>query len=147
MGQNGKLLDSKGRPVKFIIETNAGNNVREGVGNILTAALKQLGMDITFVPGDFNTMINRMLNVGDWDAIILGLTGSDEPQGGNNVWSINGSLHFWNLSPEVADWVDPKTYVVPEFEKQIDKIFKENVRILDDNVVKDYWAQMPEDYI
>src|SRR5690606_11367630 len=99
---------------------------------ILTAALKQLGMDITFVPGDFNTMINRMLNVGDWDAIILGLTGSDEPQGGNNVWSINGSLHFWNLSPEVADWVDPKTYVVPEFEKQIDKIFKENVRILDD---------------
>lgn len=139
--KNGRLLDSKGRPVKFIIETNAGNKVREGVGNILTAALKQLGMDITFVPGDFNTMINRMLNVGDWDAIIIGLTGSDEPQGGNNVWAIDGSLHFWNLSPEIADWVDPKTYVIPEFEKQIDKIFKENVRILDDNVVKDYWAQ------
>ncbi|HOK87366.1 MAG TPA: ABC transporter substrate-binding protein [Fervidobacterium sp.] len=139
--KNGKLLDSKGRPVKFMIETNAGNKVREGMANIIASALKQLGMDITMIPGDFNTMVNRMLNVGDWDAIIIGLTGGDEPQGGNNVWALDGSLHFWNLSPELADWVDPKIYTIPDFEKQIDKIFKENVRILDDKVVKDYWAQ------
>lgn len=139
--KNGKLLDSKGRPVKFMIETNAGNKVREGMANIIASALKQLGMDITMIPGDFNTMVNRMLNVGDWDAIIIGLTGGDEPQGGNNVWALDGSLHFWNLSPELADWVDPKIYTIPDFEKQIDKIFRENVRILDDKVVKDYWAQ------
>jgi len=139
--KDGKLVDSKGRPVKFMIETNAGNTVREGMGNIITAALKKLGMDVTFVPGDFNTLINRMLNVGDWDAIIIGLTGSDEPQGGRNVWATSGSLHFWNLSPDNADWVDAKEYWVPDFEKEIDKIFAENVRILDDNVVKDYWAK------
>ncbi|HOQ39906.1 MAG TPA: ABC transporter substrate-binding protein [Fervidobacterium sp.] len=139
--KNGKLLDSKGRPVKFMIETNAGNKVRVDMANIIASALKQLGMDITMIPGDFNTMVNRMLNVGDWDAIIIGLTGGDEPQGGNNVWALDGSLHFWNLSPELADWVDPKIYTIPDFEKQIDKIFRENVRILDDKVVKDYWAQ------
>jgi len=139
--KNGRLIDSKGRPVKFTIETNAGNTIREGMGNIITAALKQLGMDITFVPGDFNTLVNRMLNVGDWDAIIIGLTGSDEPQGGRNVWALDGSLHFWNFSPDVAKWVDPKHYQVPDFEKEIDKIFRENVRILDENVVKDYWAK------
>ncbi|MFN3328071.1 MAG: ABC transporter substrate-binding protein, partial [Fervidobacterium pennivorans] len=81
------------------------------------------------------------LNVGDWDAIIIGLTGSDEPQGGRNVWAVEGSLHFWNLSPKVADWVEPNAYSVPDFEKEIDKIFAENVRILDDNVVKDYWSK------
>lgn len=139
--KNGKLIDRQGRPVKFTLETNAGNTIREGIGNILTAALKQLGMEVTFVPGDFNTLVNRMLNVGDWDAIIIGLTGSDEPQGGRNVWAVDGSLHFWNFSPEVKEWVDPKAYFLPDFEKEIDKIFAENVRILDENVVKDYWAR------
>ncbi len=139
--KNGRLIDSKGRPVKFIIETNAGNVVREGVGNIVTSALKQLGMDVTFVATDFNTLVHRTLNVGDWDARIMGLTGSDEPQGGANVWRIEGTLHVWNLSPKNAAWVDPSAYYVPDFEKEIDRIFAENVRILDEGVVKDYWSK------
>ncbi len=139
--KNGKLIDSKGRQVKFVLETNAGNTVREGICNILVDALKKLGMEVTFIPGDFNQLVNRMLNVGDWDAIVIGLTGSDEPQGGRNVWGVEGSLHFWNLSPKVAKWVNDDFYTLPDFEKEIDKIFTENVRILDDNVVKDYWAR------
>ena len=148
--ENGQLLDEDGNPVKFLLTTNAGNRVREGVANIIADALKQLGMDVTFTPIDFNTLVQKLLNTGDWEAIILGLTGSDEPQGGANVWRTDGSLHFWNYSPEVADFVDPNDYYLPDWEKEIDKIFRENVRILDENVVYDYFSrfqQLASEYI
>lgn len=132
----GRLLDGAGNPVKFTIMTNAGNQIREGIGNIITDALKKLGMDVTFAPIDFNTLVQKLVNTGDWEAVIIGLTGSDEPQGGANVWTIKGALHFWNYHPDVKAYVDKKDYHSPDWEAKIDTIFKENVKILDQEKVK-----------
>lgn len=140
----GELVDEDGNVVKFLLTTNSGNRVREGVANIIQDALKQLGMDVTFTPIDFNTLVQKMLNTGDWESIIIGLTGGDEPQGGANVWRTDASLHFWNYSPEVADFVDPNDYYLPDWEVEIDKIFRENVRILDENIVKDYFSRFQQ---
>ncbi|MBO8161934.1 MAG: ABC transporter substrate-binding protein [Thermosipho sp. (in: Bacteria)] len=142
--ENGQLLDEEGNPVKFLLTTNAGNRVREGVANIIQDALKQLGMDVTFTPIDFNTLVQKLLNTGDWEAVIIGLTGGDEPQGGANVWRVDATLHFWNYDPNVADYVDPNDYYLPDWEKEIDEIFRENVRILDENIVKDYFARFQQ---
>ncbi|PLV56663.1 ABC transporter substrate-binding protein [Thermotoga sp. SG1] len=139
--ENGQLLDSEGNPVKFIIMTNAGNQVREGMGNIITESLKKLGMDVTFAPIDFNTLVQKLVVNGDWEAVIIGLTGSDEPQGGANVWRIKGSLHFWNYHPEVKEFVDPNDYYSPDWEKEIDRIFEENVKILDQQKVVDMFRE------
>ena len=135
--ENGQLLDKDGNPVKFILTTNAGNQIREGIGNILTDALKKLGMDVTFAPIDFNTLVQKLVVNGDWEAVIIGLTGSDEPQGGANVWRIKGALHFWNFHPDVKEFVDPNDYYSPDWEKEIDKIFVENIKILDQEKVVD----------
>ncbi|MDK2786113.1 MAG: peptide/nickel transport system substrate-binding protein [Thermotoga sp.] len=139
--ENGQLLDSEGNPVKFIIMTNAGNQVREGMGNIITESLKKLGMDVTFAPIDFNTLVQKLVVNGDWEAVIIGLTGSDEPQSGANVWRIKGALHFWNYHPEVKDFVDPNDYYLPDWEKEIDRIFEENVKILDQQKVVDMFRE------
>ncbi|MDK2886042.1 MAG: peptide/nickel transport system substrate-binding protein, partial [Thermosipho sp. (in: thermotogales)] len=56
----------------------------------------------------------------------------------------DASLHFWNYSPEVADFVDPNDYYLPDWEVEIDKIFRENVRILDDKVVFDYFSRFQQ---
>ncbi|OOC42127.1 ABC transporter substrate-binding protein [Thermosipho sp. 1074] len=142
--ENGQLIDEDGNPVKFLLTTNAGNRVREGAANIIQDALKKLGMDVTFTPIDFNTLVQKLLNTGDWESIIIGLTGGDEPQSGANVWKVDAGLHFWNYSPDTAEYVDKNDYYLPDWELEIDKIFKENVAILDENIVKDYFARFQQ---
>ena len=129
--EEGKLVDSEGNVVKFTLTTNAGNTVREDMCNIITESLKKLGMDVTFSPIDFNTLVQKLLNTGDWEMVMIGLTGGVDPHGGSNVWKLDGALHFWNYSPERKKYVDPNDYWVPDFEKRIDEIFRLEVGEMD----------------
>lgn len=140
----GNLLDSEGNRVRFILMTNAGNTQREGTCNIMRDELAKLGIEVTFVPLDFNLLVEKMLNTGDWEAIVIGLTGSDEPQGGRNVWALKGTLHFWNFHPDVAKFIDPQVYEAPWWEVEIDKIFAENVKILDQKKVFEMFSRYQE---
>ncbi|MDI3495693.1 MAG: peptide/nickel transport system substrate-binding protein [Pseudothermotoga sp.] len=142
--KDGNLIDEDGNKVEFILMTNAGNTTREGVCNILRDELSKLGIKVTFSPIDFNTLVQKLVSTGDWEAIVIGLTGSDEPQGGANVWKLDGALHFWNYSPEVKDFVSPDIYEVPEWEAEIDRIFTENVRILDQQKVYEMFSRYQE---
>jgi peptide/nickel transport system substrate-binding protein len=134
--KDGKLYDSEGNPVKFSLITNAGNKTREEYCNIITESLKKLGMDVSFSPIDFNTLVGKLLNTGDWEAVVIGLTGGLDPHGGANVAPSYGSLHFWNYSPKAADYVDASDYVHPAWEEEIDNIFKQEVKTLDQTKVK-----------
>jgi len=139
--EEGKLVDEDGNVVKFILTTNAGNKVREGIGNILVENLKKLGMDVTFAPIDFNTLVQKLVVNGDWEAVIIGLTGGDERQGGANVWKVKGALHFWNYHPDVKKFVDPKDFWLPDWELEIDRIFDENVKYLDHDKVYEMFSR------
>jgi len=142
--KDGRLIDSDGNRVNFIIMTNAGNIQREGICNILRDELAKLGIEMIFTPIDFNTLVQKMTATGDWEAIVIGLTGSDEPQGGANVWKLDGALHFWNYSPKVKNFVSPDVYEAPDWEVEIDKIFRENVRILDQKKVFQMFSRYQE---
>jgi peptide/nickel transport system substrate-binding protein len=76
-----------------------------------------------------------LVATGDWEAVIIGLTGSVDPASGWNVWRLDGGLHFWNYSPEVKpDMFDDALkadYVVPEYEKRIDEIMRLQVSTVD----------------
>jgi peptide/nickel transport system substrate-binding protein len=73
------------------------------------------------------------MNTGDWETMIMGLTGGVDPHSGSNVWSLEGGLHFWNYSPDLKDFVDPKTYNIPYYEYRIDKIYKEQSSEMDED--------------
>lgn len=133
--KGGKLYDADGNEVKFELTTNAGNNVREEIGNILKENLAKLGIDVNFAPMQFNALVGKLVATGDWEAVIIGLTGSVDPASGWNVWRLDGGLHFWNYSPEVKpDMFDDALkadYWVPDYEKRIDEIMRLQVSAVD----------------
>jgi len=138
--ENGNLIDADGNKVEFILTTNAGNNVRETISNILVESLSKLGMKVTFTPIQFNTLVQKLVGTGDWEAVVIGLTGGVDPHSGSNVWRLDGGLHFWNYSPEVNEKVDPDDYYVADWEKRIDEIYRKQVTEMDPQKRKElFW--------
>ena len=132
--KEGKLYDPDGHKVEFELFTNSGNSVREALGTLVTDDLKKLGMNVHFRPLDFNLLVQKLTTKprGDWDAIILGLTGGVEPHGGANVWKSDGELHSWNYDPENRyDW-----------ERKVEELFNKGVQELDPKkrkLIYDQW--------
>jgi peptide/nickel transport system substrate-binding protein len=120
---DGSLEDRDGNLVEFSFVTNSGNNVRIKIAEIIRKDLQDLGIRIHFQLLEFNALIQRMDNPPfEWDAILLGLTGGDEPNSGRNVWHSSGGLHIWyprQTSPS-TDW-----------EARIDEIFDLGVQEMD----------------
>ena len=89
-------------PVSFTIKTNTGNATREGIATILAEDLVASGLDVDVQLVPFADLVASMGD-GTWEAIILGLTGGDEPNSGANVYRTTGLLHFWHYSAATGD--------------------------------------------
>lgn len=120
-----------GKPVKFNIITNVENKLRVGTATIITNDLKKIGLDASFTPISFPTLISRVDNQiepgkayppFDWQAMILGFTGGVEPHNGVNIWNSGGNLHQWE--PYQVKPVRP-------WEAEIDKLFREGAQEMD----------------
>jgi peptide/nickel transport system substrate-binding protein len=93
---DGFLEDAAGNLLEFSLVTNSGNNVRIKIAEIIRKDLKDLGVKVHFQVLEFNSIIQKIDNPPyDWDAILLGLTGGDEPNSGRNVWHSSSGLHMW----------------------------------------------------
>lgn len=90
------LYDKRGNIVRFKLNTNAGNSIRNSKCNLIASDLSKLGMQVEYSQLDFNTLTTKVTESFDYDAMYLGISHDDiQPSGGNNVWLSNGSLHFW----------------------------------------------------
>lgn len=93
---DGKLVDKAGRQVKFEVTTHSENSNRMKIANILVEDLKKAGIDAKVTTYTFNTLVEKLMDTFEFDTIIIGLTGSVEPNNGRNVWHSSGGLHMWN---------------------------------------------------
>ncbi|BAS27686.1 ABC transporter substrate-binding protein [Limnochorda pilosa] len=135
-GNDGVLRDAQGNAVEFSLLTNAGNTQREAIGNLLSEDLGKLGIKVNFQPIDFNVLVDHLLSGEGWDAIIIGLTGGGiDPNGGRNTWHSSGGLHMWWPNQE-----KPAT----EWEAEIDRIFDEGVKILDEQERVEFYYRYQE---
>ena len=117
--KKGKLYDKNGNKVEFDLYTNAGNTERESIGVMVKQDLEELGMTVNFKPIEFNTLVSKLVNTNDFDAVIMGFTGSPlEPYGGKNVWYSNGTLHVFNQRKTEND-----NKIIYPWEKQINDLF------------------------
>lgn len=127
-----RLYDADGNAVEFTLNTNSGNVIREAVCNIIHDDLQKLGIKVNNQAIDFNVLVNKTENSLDWEAIVMGLSGTRlEPYGGANVWKSDGRLHMFDQrlpdksgrvsAPDARDW-----------EKQIDALFDKGAITLDD---------------
>ncbi len=104
--------DKDGHKVSFVLQTNSNNTVRVAIGEMFAQEAKKIGVDVTFKPGDFNTIVTELLKTYKWDAIIIGLTGSVDPISGANVYPSSGNLHM----------IEPRQKTPRrEWEKEVDK--------------------------
>ncbi len=108
--QRGANCTPGGR-VEFTLNTNVGNTLREEmIKAIAEDANKKLGLNIKAEPKDFAALVDQLI-AGDYEAILIGLTGGIVPEGGANVYTCNGNLHFYNVDcpkrpTEIASRVD-----------------------------------------
>ena len=138
--KDGILYDKNHNRVEFELLTNAGNNEREAAGVSIKEDLSDIGIKVNFKPIEFNTLVNRISNTLDFDAIIIGLTSNPlEPHGGYNVWGVNGTLHIFNqrldnnLDKNVLPW-----------ERELDEIYQKGARELDFNKRKEIYDKYQE---
>jgi len=121
-----------GTTVEFLLETNAGNTLREGFCLILAADLDDIGLKVNFQPVDFNTLVTRLLGGTLYEACVLGLTGGNDPNGGANVQRTTGGLHFWHYS--AAD----EPY---EYERRIDELYDLGLLTFDNDEAFGYYQE------
>jgi peptide/nickel transport system substrate-binding protein len=104
--ENGGLRDKDGNEVVFSIITNAGSKTRERMAVLIQDDLQKIGIRVNVVTLDFPSLIERMTQSFDYEAIILGLTNVDlDPNGEMNVWLSSSENHQWNpqqKAPETA---------------------------------------------
>ena len=74
--KDNKLYDKSGNRVEFELLTNAGNTQREATGVSIKEDLQKLGMKVNFKPVEFNSLVAKLSNTYDWDAILIALTGN-----------------------------------------------------------------------
>lgn len=115
----GALVDRSGERVAFTIVTNASNQPRVDLATVIQEDLRALGMQVSVVPLEFRTVVDRVTRSHDYDAAILGLGGGDvDPNPEMNVWLSSGNNHLWHPGQET-----PAT----SWEDEIDQLMREQL--------------------
>jgi peptide/nickel transport system substrate-binding protein len=136
----GQLLDQDGNLVRFTLITNAGNKIRESLGSQIKQDLSKIGIQVDFQPIDFNTLIRKIQDTLNWDCHLLGFSGGGvEPDGGRNIWSVNGGLHSFNQK-NLTGAPDPGR-VVSDWETEIDRLYIQGSQQLNDSKRKAIYAE------
>jgi peptide/nickel transport system substrate-binding protein len=134
--ENGALKDRDGNEVVFSIITNSGNKYRERMATMIQEDLQKIGIHVNVVTLDFPSLIERMTQTFDYEAILLGLTNVGlDPSEQMNVWLSSSDNHQWNPSEKT-----PET----AWEAEIDKLMREQASAADANKRKQSFDRVQE---
>ena len=134
--ENGALKDKDGNLVVFSIITNAGSKTRERMAVLIQDDLQKIGVHVNVVTLDFPSLIERMTQSFDYEAIILGLTNVDlDPNGEMNVWLSSSENHQWNPQQKV-----PET----SWESEIDRLMRAQAASTDPKRRKEAFDRVQE---
>ncbi len=137
---NGKLTDAKGRPVRFTLMSGAGGS--DELPGQIKSDLEKIGMQVDLQAVDFKVVLEKLDNTYDWDAVLMGFSDPDfDPNGGSNVWSLNGRLHLFNQSPDPGS-EQLEGIVHADWEREIARLFEAAARELDESKRKEMYAQV-----
>jgi peptide/nickel transport system substrate-binding protein len=134
--ENGTLKDKDGNAVIFSIITNAGNKYRERTATMIQEDLQKIGVQVNVVTLDFPSLIERMTQTFDYEAILLGLTNVGlDPSEQMNVWLSSSENHQWNPSEKA-----PET----AWEAEIDRLMRAQASSADPKKRKESFDRVQE---
>ena len=145
---NNELFDDQGNRVQFTLITNAGNKIREALGSQIKQDLAQIGIQVDFSPIAFNVLVDKLSNSLDWEAHLLGFTGSNEPHS-PNIWYPNGNLHTFNQIPQPGQ-KPIQGHVIADWEASIAEIYLKASQALERDKRKELYReaqQLVQDYL
>jgi peptide/nickel transport system substrate-binding protein len=96
---DGSLIDEDNNPVRFTLNTNSGNKIREAIGTQIKQDLGSIGINVDFNPISFDLLVDKLDSTFAWDCILIGFTGGAEPHDGINFWDVEGRSHIFNQKP------------------------------------------------
>lgn len=127
--QDGILEDEEGHPLEVVLATNSEDRTRTELAQMIREDWRRIGIKVHLLPLEFNTLVAKLTVTQDWEAVLMGLTGTVDPHFGANVWLSSGNLHFWNPGASNATYIETK----------IDQLFNKAVVSLDpEERKKDY---------
>lgn len=136
----GQLVDSEGNRVRFSLQTNSGNKIRESMGAQIKSDLSKIGIQVDFAPLAWNTFIDKLSNTLDFEMALLGLTGGLEPNSGANVWKPDAGLHMFNQKPQ-AGQKPIEGWEASDWEREIARLYVKAAQELDEEKVKEIYAE------
>jgi peptide/nickel transport system substrate-binding protein len=134
---DGMREDDHGKPIRFSMKTNSDNNVRVALLTLIQDDLAKVGIRCTPAPVQLNTATTNVREDFDYDAMLLGLGGAvpaDPAMTGNFLLS-SGASHYWHVRQP-----QPATAV----EREIDRLYRENVGTTDSTVRETSWRRIAE---
>ncbi|MBE9009321.1 ABC transporter substrate-binding protein [Pseudanabaenaceae cyanobacterium LEGE 13415] len=141
LNDRGQLTDAQGNAVRFTLMTNAGNVVREAMVAQIKQDLSRLGIQVDINPINFGVLIDKLDNTQEWEAYLLAMGGSKEPNSGANVWLPDSRSHSFNQSG--APGKPPlEGRVVADWEAEIGRLYIEGAQELDEAKRKQIYGQI-----
>ncbi len=105
------ILDRDGRPFRFTIVTNQGNDLRIKTAEIIQRRLKEIGIGVKIRVVEWATFLKEFIHPGNFDACILGWSGGPEPDQ-YNIW------HSSKIGPRQLNFIH---YRNPEVDALLEK--------------------------
>jgi len=129
--------DPQGNKISFVLIAQTDNRERQGFSSMIKDDLSKVGIDVSISGMEFNSIVTRLRDTYDYDAMLLGLTGGVPPSPftSSNVWKSTGRTHFWNPEQE-----SPAT----EWEAEIDDLMDGILAARTENDARANWFRLQE---
>jgi len=117
------ILDKDGKPFRFTLITNSGNEVRKDVGVLIQRYWRDLGIDVKLEMYEWSVFLKNFINPRHFDACILGWSLGVDPDA-YNIWhskQIKDGFNFIGYQNPVADrlWEAGRREYQPDKRRQI----------------------------
>ncbi len=131
----GVRVDRQGNRLEFNLTTNTGTPVRDQMCAIFKQDLASLGIQVNYRPLEFTTLVEKLDSNFDWDCVLIGFTGTFEPNNGANFLRSSGNLHIWD-----PDQKRPAT----EWEAEIDRLLEQGTEEMDPHKRAPYYWKIQQ---
>ena len=117
------ILEKDGKPFRFTLITNSGNEVRKDVGVLIQRYWRDLGIDVKLEMYEWSVFLKNFINPRHFDACILGWSLGVDPDA-YNIWhskQIKDGFNFIGYQNPVADrlWEAGRREYQPDKRRQI----------------------------
>ena len=127
--------DPEGHPIVFELTTPTGNPTSDQICAIYKQDLASLGITVNYRPLEFIALVKKLDSTFDWDCVLIGFTGTIEPNNAANFLRSSGNLHIWNPG-------EPRPATA--WEAEIDRLLDQGTRVMDPHQRAPYYWRIQQ---